>query len=261
LEVKIIPSPKVTIITASYQACDALRTTIESVAKQSYQHLEHIIIDGGSTDGTRALLAEHHTRVTYWCSEPDKGISDAFNKGIQKSTGTYINFQGAGDIFCHPDAIAQMMQSVDSSVYPLVCGRVVRLTDSGAIQWIAPRKFTKHFRKSQLLFKMALPHQALFTRRDFFEKYGLFDSSCPFAMDYEHLLRAYHQFPTVCLKNVCVSNWQGGGVGFGRTLDVYQEYDRIKRFHQVASPRMLTAIHYWNVLKYYIKKNVLRREA
>jgi len=103
---------------------------------------------------------------------------------------------------------------------------------------------------------MSLPHQALFTHKKMFEKYGLFDIDNVFCMDYEHLLRAYQDFPTVTLKDVRFSAWREGGVGTGRMLEILNEYDQIKQKNNVAPKLTLKALKYYILFKYYLRKNL-----
>jgi glycosyltransferase involved in cell wall biosynthesis len=239
----------VTIIIATYNVASSLEKTIQSILSQTYPDIEIIVIDGGSTDGTVDILKKFQEKIAYWVSEPDKGISDAFNKGVQKATGTYINFQGAGDIFVSDTVIEQMMEGVQSDHDQLVCGRIQRAKGDGTILFTTKPVF----KKKSLLFRMSLPHQALFTSKLFFETYGLFDVNNRYCMDYELLLRAYRTLPAVVMKDVLVSAWQDGGIGTGRLLEVYREYDMIKRKHGVAPTWILSTIHRWILLKFYTK--------
>ena len=84
---------KYSIITINYNNCDGLRKTIESVISQSYKDYEFIIIDGGSTDGSRDVIEQHSRSIDYWVSEPDKGVYNAMNKGIRQAKGDYLNFK------------------------------------------------------------------------------------------------------------------------------------------------------------------------
>ena len=90
---------KLSIITINYNNLEGLKRTYESVVSQTCQDFEWIIIDGGSTDGSKEFIEEHQAQFTYWCSEPDKGVYNAMNKGIAKATGEYLNFMNSGDCF------------------------------------------------------------------------------------------------------------------------------------------------------------------
>lgn len=93
---------KLSIITINYNNCEGLRKTIESVVNQTWKEFEWIIVDGGSTDGSRELIeetAKYCPNISYWCSEPDKGVYNAMNKGIAHARGDYMNFMNSGDTF------------------------------------------------------------------------------------------------------------------------------------------------------------------
>ena len=91
--------PQLTLITINYNNKVGLQKTIESVINQTWQDFEYIIIDGGSTDGSKALLESYDKNIDYWVSEPDKGIYNAMNKGIEKASGEYLLFLNSGDCF------------------------------------------------------------------------------------------------------------------------------------------------------------------
>lgn len=250
--------PSVSIIIAVKNAQEGLRRSLESIRLQQYESLETIVIDGGSTDGSVALINANKDVITQYISERDAGISDAFNKGLKLATGDYIYFLGAGDTFIDPLAMTKLFHDLDAS-YQLVCGKILRVKEDGSTPlWSAPESI-RSFNKRSLLFKMSLPHQGLFTHRDFFKRYGDFDTSVKFAMDYELLLRAYHDFPKTAVKDVMVARWQAGGIGTHRIIDILDEYTRIKLHHRVAPKALLMTIDRWNRLKYYVKTKFFQR--
>jgi glycosyltransferase involved in cell wall biosynthesis len=249
--------PTISIIIAVKNAKALLVETLETIRQQQYP-LEIIVIDGGSTDGTQAAVGAYQDEIATFISEPDQGISDAFNKGLKYAKGDYINFQGAGDLLYAPDAIQKLFHNLDES-FTLICGKVMRVKEDGITPiWIAP-KSVKRFRACSLLFKMSLPHQGLFTHRRFFERYGNFSTEARFAMDYEFLLRAYHDFPKTIVRDVIVSRWRAGGVGTNRIGEIFDEYHRIKRRHQVASDVVLMLIDKFNRFKYLLKTKGLKQ--
>ncbi|MGE3319006.1 MAG: glycosyltransferase family 2 protein [Candidatus Berkiella sp.] len=249
--------PSISIIIAVKNAKEHLRQTLASIRQQRYRSVEIIVIDGGSTDGTLSVIDENHDIIQHSISEPDKGISDAFNKGLKLATHEYINFQGAGDTLYHPDCIQHLFKDLDPS-FQLVCGKVVRVKEDGITPiWVAPKRVVP-FDKKSLLFKMSLPHQALFTHRTFFDQYGGFDTDVRFAMDYELLLRAYRHFPKTIIKDILISRWRAGGIGTNRMMEIFDEYHRIKLKHHVANTMTLKAIDAFTRTKYILKDKMLK---
>jgi glycosyltransferase involved in cell wall biosynthesis len=244
-----VKTSKVSIITTVFNAASELEKTILSVAAQDYPNLEYVIIDGGSTDGTVEVIKKHQRQISYWISEKDRGISDAFNKGVKASTGNFINFQGAGDVLLAKDVVSRMMDNI-SGTEMILCGRIKRQTLEGETIF----ETGLDFQKWQLLYKMALPHQALFVNRNFFDRYGLFDLACKYAMDYELLLRAYRDFPPVCLKDIFVSGWQEGGIGTDRIAEVLSEYHRIRVKNQVLPVWLLWMIWKASLISHNLAK-------
>lgn len=113
---------KVTIVTVVYNAVDCIEDTIKSVLSQEYNNLEYIVVDGGSIDGTVDVIKRYNHKLSYWISEPDKGIYDAMNKAIDKATGKWINFMNAGDLFYSATSVSEMFDNTDHSVYSAVYG-------------------------------------------------------------------------------------------------------------------------------------------
>jgi glycosyltransferase involved in cell wall biosynthesis len=247
--------PLVSIITVVFNGARFFEETIASVFGQDYDNLEFIIIDGGSTDGTLELIRKYEHAIDYWVSEKDFGISDAFNKAVVLAAGDYLNFQGAGDYLVSGSVVSEMMRGVDAKRDMLVCGRVERVAETveKKVLWVAPERYTPVFDRRTLLLRMPFPHQALFTHRNMFDRYGLFDAANRFTMDYEHLLRAYRDFPAVLLRDIIFSAWREGGVGTGRLLECLREQVKIKRQNQVASWPVLKLLEFWVFLKFRLK--------
>ena len=249
--------PQLSIITVVYNGEQFLEQTIKSIINQTYKNIEYIIIDGGSTDGTVNIIKKYEDKIDYWVSESDDGISDAFNKGIKLATGEYINFQGDGDGFVSFDSLEKVFVNINPEKDMFVSTRIQRVDMAGNELFCS--KYIESFDKKSLLFKMSLPHQGLFTHKNYFKKYGLFDVNNTFCMDYEHLLRSYKNFPKVVTKDMIVARWRDDGLGNGRTLDIFKEYDKIKRDNNIASSFVLNFIKYWSLLKYYVKKIIGRK--
>ena len=109
--------PLVSIITSVLNGDKNLEGTIKSIVNQTYTNIEYIIIDGGSSDKTIDIIKKYENKISYWVSEKDAGIGDAFNKGIRVAKGDYINFQGDGDGFIYNNALFKIKSKKSSNIY------------------------------------------------------------------------------------------------------------------------------------------------
>lgn len=197
--------PLVTIITIVYNRSKYLAQTIESILSQSYDNVEYILIDGGSTNGTFDIIRKYEHVIDYWVSEPDLGISDAFNKGIIASTGKWLNFMNCGDGFASPHAIQDFVDSIDEKA-DVIFGKANVVDSEGKVLLTSGRLFDrKKFARGRMI-----PHQSAFHNSDYFRQYGLFDKQLKMAMVYELLLRK-RPLSTVFIDKT-VSNMLVGGV-------------------------------------------------
>lgn len=189
--------PKVSIITVCFNSAQFLEKTIRSVREQTYKNIEYIIIDGGSTDGTTEVIKQSEKHIDYWVSEPDEGISDAFNKGITASKGEIIGFLNSQDYYFNKNVIQKIVDSfINNQEVKIVYGKTYYVPmDSSEIVGVMGEKFTQErMRKRNIM-----PHQSTFTKREVFERFGLFRLDYKFAMDYEYLLRATKYYPPIFL--------------------------------------------------------------
>jgi len=108
--------PLVTVITVVSNGAQRLEDTIRSVLNQSYDNVEYIVIDGGSTDGTLELIGKFGDAIDYWVSEPDSGVYDAMNKGLDAASGEWVNFMNAGDAFCSKQSIANTVREFSEAM-------------------------------------------------------------------------------------------------------------------------------------------------
>jgi len=179
---KIRELPLVTIVTVVLNNKEGLEKTIKSVINQTYPNVEHIVIDGGSTDGTLDIIKKYENCIDYWVSEKDKGIYDAMNKGIDVASGKWINFMNAGDKF-HNDSVLMKINLSDS--YDLIYGKVILISNDAYNGKVIGRKV----KKDDFFFKMPICHQAIFHKKDAFEKIGKYNTSYKISADHEWILR------------------------------------------------------------------------
>jgi glycosyltransferase involved in cell wall biosynthesis len=175
-------APKISIITVTYNSVRTLERTILSVIKQNYANLEYIIVDGGSKDGTLDIIEKYHEYITAWVSEPDKGISDAFNKGIAMATGDVIGIINSDDGLLPGalDAVADAYEK-DVDVY------------RGNMEYWNEEKDTRYTEKPSMHFRYdgrnRIDHSSTFVSKAAYEEYGVFDVECHYVMDYDLLMR------------------------------------------------------------------------
>ncbi|QLK45115.1 glycosyltransferase [Vibrio owensii] len=202
---------KVSVITATYNSSQTVIDTLESLNQQTYEDIEYIIIDGASSDSTLKVVQENCSRVAKIISEPDKGIYDALNKGIKAATGDIIGFLHSDDLFAYPDAIRDLVKTLEAegtdSVYADLeyvskedTSKVVRKWKSGS------------FYKAKLLSGWMPPHPTFFMKREQYQKLGLFNLKFNIAADYDSILRYLwtHEVSTSYLPKVVTKMRVGG---------------------------------------------------
>ena len=197
--------PKFSIITAVFNGADVLRHTIESVREQTFHSVEHVIVDGGSTDGTLDLIAEFDRELEYWVSESDEGISDAWNKGVALAAGDYVGFLNAGDTYL-PNAVEHAAARIPGCDF--TWGDLVWITESGAERLLAGREEYQ----SVIRYIMPFNHPTMFFRTDAIRCCGGFQTRYHLAMDYA-LIRALHRRGgTGCYVPAPIARMAAGGV-------------------------------------------------
>lgn len=228
--------PTFSVITVVLNGERYIEKTIRSIISQNYTSFEYIVIDGGSTDSTLSIIRKYSNNIDYWISERDNGISDAFNIGYKLAHGKYINYQGDGDGFTSCDSLSIIASLIHGEM--IIAGRINRTDASGEILFESPKLYSAY--KAALLTRMPFPHQGLFLNRVYFDKYGLFDTSLRFSMDYELLLRSYSSPESVKTTDLVIANWRADGVGAGREHELFEEYKRI-RIKWITLPKWLVA--------------------
>jgi len=206
------PSPLITIIIAVFNGVKTLQQCIDTVAQQTYANKELIIIDGDSKDGTVDLLKANNSQITYWVSEPDHGIYNAWNKGLEQAKGDWICFLGADDFLWDMqvlERIAKQLVIIPAGI-SVVYGQIMLLNNNGenlypiGESW---QKIKKHFRQV-----MCIPHPGTMHRRSLFEQNGKFDESFRIAGDYELLLRELKKADAVFIPDLIIVGMRQGGI-------------------------------------------------
>ncbi|WP_405607811.1 glycosyltransferase family 2 protein [Polaribacter sp. Asnod1-A03] len=194
---------KVSIITIVYNNAVCIESCIESVLSQTYNDIEHIIIDGGSTDGTQDKIQPYIPQLGYYLSEKDKGLYNALNKGINVATGDVIGILHSDDLFYETTSVAKIAEAFLQSKADLVYanGLYVERADIKNVKRIYK---AKPYKKRFLNFGWIPLHTTIYTTKTIFEEYGLYDESYRIASDYEISLR---WFKNTAIKKYFLNEW------------------------------------------------------
>jgi glycosyltransferase involved in cell wall biosynthesis len=199
--------PLITVVTATFNDAKDLLLTANSIRGLHYKNVEWIVIDGGSGDGTVEAIRQNEGIIDFWLSEPDRGIYDAWNKGVARAKGEWVSFLGAGDRY-HPDALDRYVQAIAGrpSTPQLVSSRVRHVNRAGKTLRVWGGELERDkFRKY-----MPIGHCGALHHRSLFEKHGQFDISYSSASDYEFLMRCGSGLDTAFLDAETTDMLVGG---------------------------------------------------
>lgn len=183
---------KISIITIVYNNREHIASCIESVLAQKYPDVEHLVIDGGSSDGTQDVIETYSHRLGYYISEPDKGLYNALNKGIQQATGDVIGILHSDDLFYSADTLVQVAEAFKQSGADLVYGNgmYVERDDINTVKRIYR---SKSYKKRYLNWGWIPLHTTIYVKREVFDTYGLYEEGYRIASDYEISLRWFKE--------------------------------------------------------------------
>jgi glycosyltransferase involved in cell wall biosynthesis len=189
--VEKIPSqgkPLVTVITVVFNGAATLEYTIRSVIEQTYDNVEHIIIDGGSTDATLDILRKYEDSIDYWVSEKDEGIYDAMNKGIALARGDYIGTLNSDDYFADPSALENIATQLKTSNVDAVFS-CLDVVDSANLDRVLRKYRVSSFSSFMLRIGVIPPHPTFYCKKSCYEKAGTYCTDYRIAADFEMLVR------------------------------------------------------------------------
>lgn len=190
----------VSIVTPSYNQARFLEETMRSVLEQDYPHIEYIVVDGGSTDGSREIIEKYANRLAWWVSEKDRGQTDAINKGFARARGEVLAWLNSDDTY-RPGAIREAVEFLRANPQVgLVYGDANYIDEHGRVIGRFPAAQTDYRRLRQGY--VHIPQQSAFFRGDLWRKVGPLDDSFYFAMDYDLWVRLAHEAPIVYLPRV-----------------------------------------------------------
>lgn len=209
----------ISIVSATYNASKTIEKMILSVLEQkNFSNIEFIIIDGESKDETVNIIKKYSQYIDYWISEPDKGIYNAFNKGVKKATGKYIYFLGSDDYLSNNIIMNEMEQYLNKNI-DIVCGKVYLLDSILNIRKISG----KFLSKQEILSGQMAPHQGMFMKRELALKYK-FNEEYRIASDYELFLRAILDGAKIMFIDLVIANYNVQGVSSNDNKKFQEEY-------------------------------------
>ncbi len=215
---------KVSIITAVFNSATAIESCIVSVRSQTYADIEHVIVDGGSTDGTLDIINRYKDDRVKVISEPDDGLYDAMNKGIRCSTGDIIGILNSDDFYSCESVIEDVVNVISESNADSCYGDAIYVK-KGNVNKIVRYWKSKQFSLSKFKLGWMPQHGTFYARKDVYMKYGLFRNEFPIAADYELILRFLykHRISTIYLPKILLTIRTGGvsRAGFFNTSKMF----------------------------------------
>jgi len=200
--------PLITVVTVVYNGEQFLEETILSVINQTYDNVEYIIIDGGSTDGTLDIIRKYEHAIDYWVSEKDKGIYDAMNKGISLSSGSIIGILNSDDLLYNTDTLENIIDTYLLKNADVIYGDILLVNPKTKL--VKEKRFAK-IRK--MAYGMYLNHPAIFISLSIYKRFGIFRSDIfKMAADYDLLLRILIEKVRFIYINKYLAVMRDGGV-------------------------------------------------
>ena len=252
---------KISIITITYNSAATLPRALESVRSQTYGDIEHIIVDGASTDGTKELIINYQLSIinsqspkVRWISEPDGGIYNALNKGIAMATGDVIGFLHSDDVLYSPDSIGQIAATFESSGADVVYGDLeYRHGDKVVRRWRS-----NAFRRGDLKYGWMPPHPTVYVRREVYRQVGPYDEWFRISADYDMILRIFTAgYKTRYIPQVLVAMETGGASNRdakARLSKTQEDYIALKKNH-VGAGLLTVACKQLRKIRQFLRKS------
>ncbi len=240
--------PLVTIVTPSFNQADYLEATIKSVLEQSYPHIEYIIMDGGSTDGSVDVIQKYAGKLRYWESAKDKGQTDAINKGFNRAKGDILAWLNSDDTYANPNAIADAVNFlVANPEVAMVYADCDFINEQGQVIGKFASRQTDYAKLRTGY--VHIPQQTMFFRARYWKELGPLDPSFYFAMDYDLWVRIAKHAPIQYLPG---KTWANFRIHTSSKTNVNDErgWKEMLRVHYRDGGSFFSPI----VAKYYLRK-------
>lgn len=198
---------KLSIITINYNNLLGLKKTVESVVNQTWKDFEYLVIDGGSTDGSKEYLESQTDNITYWVSEPDTGIYNAMNKGIAKATGEYLLFLNSGDVLYNDNVLLTTKKALLLDM-DIVYGDLWIVGEQGK----GFRNRYPDFIDFPFLKQTSLGHPSTFMKKELFYTFGLYRTDLKIVSDWAFFVKVFcrHKVSHIKIDYIIATFYEGG---------------------------------------------------
>ena len=242
-------SLKVSIIISVLNGAKTLQNCFDSISLQDYKNIELVVIDGESSDETVQILGKNEDIITRWLSEPDSGIYDVWNKGLEIVTGEYICFIGCDDCFAERSSISEILSLYDSEYCPdLIASKICLVDENGK----SLHERGNPWQWSKMMKYCSVSHPGLMHHKRLFEWYGKFDTRYKIASDYDFLLRLGPKTSNKYLDKVTVLMGING-ISNVNSLQAHKEARMIHLSHPSIGNAYALYNYYISRLKVFVK--------
>ncbi|OGH96489.1 MAG: hypothetical protein A2039_09085 [Candidatus Melainabacteria bacterium GWA2_34_9] len=232
---------KISVITVCYNEAATIEKTLESIFNQTYQNIEFIVIDGGSTDGTLDIIEKYKDKIAYFVSEPDEGIYNAMNKGIKASSGEVLYFLNANDTLYSDDVLETVVSVFEKGNYDFVYGNINLL-------YPEKNKIKKHNKDINYytLLSLQICHQAIFYKKSLFDRFGLYDENFFIAADHDFNMKILTNRKTKNFYlNTIIARFDQTGISSDKKYKKILKIENSLIFYKYAFSTPLLKINYY----------------
>jgi glycosyltransferase involved in cell wall biosynthesis len=245
----------ISIVTVVYNGGEYLEKTIQSILNQTYDNVEYIVIDGGSTDRTLDIIKKYEDKIDYWISEKDSGIYDAMNKGIKLSQGNYLLFLNAGDIFSSKNVIEKVIKVIEQKNPSIIYGGANIYNANGVfLTYLRPLIFSKN--NLNWYATRVVCHQSVFVKKEVIVLYDIqFKLKGELNWYYELLSKIDHKNQIINL-DFPICNYSLGGVGDQKFWVNYIERLKVTYKHNTIFSFILNIPFYFIPLAFRLRRMI-----
>ena len=241
--------PKLSVITIVYNNVKDIERTMLSVLNQSYLHLEYIVIDGASKDGTQKVIEKYRDKITRYISEPDHGIYDAMNKGLALATGDYVLFMNSGDEIYSPDTVTDVFDNQNSA--DIYYGETEMYNEKWESQGQRRHCAPENFNWRSFKYGMSVGHQAIYIKRSITEPYDL---QYKYSSDIDWIIKAAKKASSIVNTHMYVAKYLVGGMSKKKHFASLQERFKIFNKYYGLIPNLINHVFIaLSLISYFVR--------